>query len=184
MTTPDRRSVPFFSQGYTRAVLPCSKLQTPEGPFVGERRVVQLPRLQTHPSKAMMHYVSNGVLGRCLAKSLQVLAGERNYRIPLTEEGYPPSIWGGRPLPPSAPLGEGRTWSAEGYSRIHPLNAFVNEILGPDFRLITPTATSRIVIVWPALLHSYLLTSVSHLFCHLVIAAGRKARPFSTALTS
>lgn len=49
---------------------------------------------------------------------LEVLAGERSYRIPLTDERYV-SIGEGRPLRPSAQLREGRTWSGEG-GRGHP----------------------------------------------------------------
>ena len=135
---------PSSVKGIRELRSPATSSKLGQGPLVGERRVVQLPRLQTHPSKAVIRYVLNGVLGRSLAKSLQVLAGERNYRIPLTEDRYTPSIWDGCPLPPSAPLPQGRTWSAEGYSIIHPRNAFVNEIVGHDFRVITTsTATLR-----------------------------------------
>ncbi|KAJ7322263.1 hypothetical protein JRQ81_018550, partial [Phrynocephalus forsythii] len=44
---------------------------------------------------------------------------KRSYLIPLTEERYTPSIWDGRPLPPSTQLREGCTWSREG-GRGHP----------------------------------------------------------------
>lgn len=49
---------------------------------------------------------------------LEVLAGERNYRIPLINEWYT-SIGESHPLQPNMLLQEGCTWSSEG-GRGHP----------------------------------------------------------------
>ena len=54
----------FFSHEYTVAVLPCQNLQiSSQGPFVGECRVVKLPRLQTRLNEVL--HVAVCLLKKC-----------------------------------------------------------------------------------------------------------------------